>query len=33
LKGLRERAEMIGASLEVGSRPEQGTTVRLELGT
>ncbi len=33
LKGLRERAEMIGASLEVGSRPEQGTTVRLELRT
>jgi signal transduction histidine kinase len=33
LKGLRERAEMIGASLEVSSRPEQGTSIRLELRT
>lgn len=33
LKGLRERAALIGASLEVRSCPEQGTTVRLELHT
>jgi signal transduction histidine kinase len=33
LKGLRERAEMIGATLEVYSRPEQGTTIRLEIRT
>jgi signal transduction histidine kinase len=33
LKGLRERAEMIGASLEVSSRPEQGTSIRLEIRT
>ena len=31
LKGLRERAEMIGATLEVGSQPQQGTTVHLML--
>jgi signal transduction histidine kinase len=33
LKGLRERAEMIGATLEVHSRPQQGTTVRLKIRT
>lgn len=31
LKGLRERTEMIGGRLDVDSRPEQGTTVRLEI--
>src|SRR5689334_5255301 len=31
LKGLRERAEMIGATLEVSSRPEQGTSIQLEI--
>ncbi len=29
LRGMRERAEMIGGALEVESRPGQGTTVRL----
>ena len=29
LKGMRERAEMIGGILQVESRPESGTTVRL----
>lgn len=29
LKGIRERAEMIGAALEIESRPGDGTTVRL----
>jgi signal transduction histidine kinase len=33
LKGLRERAEMIGATLEVSSRPEQGTSIQLEIRT
>jgi signal transduction histidine kinase len=34
LQGMRERAELIGATLEVASTPEAGTTVRLvkELG-
>jgi signal transduction histidine kinase len=29
LRGMRERAELIGATLEVGSQPEHGTTIRL----
>lgn len=29
IKGMQERAEMIGASLQIESQPEQGTTVRL----
>ncbi len=29
LRGMRERAEMIGGTLEIESRPGQGTTVRL----
>jgi signal transduction histidine kinase len=29
LRGMRERAEMIGGALEIESRPGQGTTVRL----
>lgn len=33
LQGLRERAEMIGGRLVVESRPEQGTTVRLEISS
>lgn len=32
LKGLRERAEMIGGRLDVDSQPRHGTTVRLEIG-
>jgi signal transduction histidine kinase len=32
LQGLRERAELIGGRLEVESRPQQGTTVRLAIG-
>jgi signal transduction histidine kinase len=31
LKGLRERAELIGGRLDVDSRPGQGTTVRLDI--
>jgi signal transduction histidine kinase len=30
LKGMHERAEMISATLDVNSRPEQGTTIRLD---
>jgi len=29
LRGLRERAEMVGGTLEVDSEPQTGTTVRL----
>jgi len=29
LMGMRERAEMIGATLEIESQPGDGTTVRL----
>ena len=32
LKGLRERAEMIGGMLEIDSIPQKGTTVRLMIG-
>jgi signal transduction histidine kinase len=31
LRGMRERAEMIGADFQIASSPEQGTTVRLRL--
>jgi two-component system, NarL family, nitrate/nitrite sensor histidine kinase NarX len=31
LRGMRERAEMIGADFQIISSPEQGTTVRLRL--
>jgi len=31
LRGMRERAVLIGASLDIDSRPAQGTTVRLRL--
>jgi signal transduction histidine kinase len=31
LKGMQERVEMLGGKLEIHSRPEQGTTVRLSL--
>ena len=33
LKGLKERADLIGAALEVRSRPGSGTTVRLAMET
>jgi signal transduction histidine kinase len=32
IKGMRERAELIGGHLEVQSRPKQGTTIRLSGG-
>ncbi|MHB1296363.1 MAG: sensor histidine kinase [Anaerolineae bacterium] len=32
LRGMRERADSIGATLEVTSQPDQGTTVRLRRG-
>jgi DNA-binding NarL/FixJ family response regulator len=32
LMGMRERADLIGATLRVDGRPGQGTTIRLELG-
>jgi signal transduction histidine kinase len=32
LKGMRERAEMNGATLEVDSQPQRGTTIRLRKG-
>jgi len=31
LKGMRERAEVVGGKLEIESRPGEGTTVRLEV--
>ena len=31
LRGMRERAEMIGADFQIISQPRQGTTVRLVL--
>ena len=31
LKGMRERAEMVGGQLEVESRPQQGTTIRFSV--
>ncbi|HXQ36286.1 MAG TPA: ATP-binding protein, partial [Anaerolineales bacterium] len=33
LKGLHERAEMIGGTLEVDSQPQKGTTVKLSILT
>jgi signal transduction histidine kinase len=32
IRGMRERAEMVGGTLEIESEPEQGTTVRLTIG-
>jgi len=32
IKGIRERADMIGADLELESRPAQGTTISLIWG-
>ncbi|HEX2980217.1 MAG TPA: ATP-binding protein, partial [Anaerolineaceae bacterium] len=31
LRGMRERAEMIGADFQIISQPERGTTVRLRI--
>jgi signal transduction histidine kinase len=31
MRGMRERAELIGAEFQVISRPQEGTTVRLRL--
>jgi len=32
LQGMRERASMVGADLEIESRPGAGTSVRLQIG-
>jgi len=33
LRGMRERAELVGASLEIRSRPQDGTRITVEVTT